>query len=254
MRNYIFTLGIVLAGLFTQAGAAVASQYQVAPVQVMLAPGQSTALLSVRNQAPDPLRFQVTASAWDQSAEGELLLSATGDIQLFPRLLTIPPGGEAKIRISSRAVTGQTEQSYRVFIEELPPLETPDQDTGAKLRVLTKTGIPVFVAPREPFTRGTINEISARDGVLRFAVQNEGNAHFSVRSVRVRLLGTDGATLAENTLNGWYVLAGGRRDYAIALPDDVCSQLGSVELIGDTSAGELLGGEPTISCTSADGS
>ena len=248
MRPIASSLGLALAGLLLQAGVANASQYQVAPVQLVFTGAETTALLTVRNQDADALRFQVTVSAWSQSPDGEMLLAPTEDVQLFPRLLSVPPGGEAKIRISSRVPRGPVEKTYRLFIEELPPLERPDEPSGARLRVLTKTGVPIFISSTQPLTNGKIEGVAATDGILRFTVRNEGSAHFSVRSVRVRLLGAGDAELAVNTLNGWYVLAGGQRDYALTLPDDVCAGVRAVEVLADTTAGELRTRE-AVDCT-----
>src|SRR5216684_4497892 len=90
--------------------------------------------------------FQVTSFAWSQDASGAVQLAPTEDIVFFPALLTLKPGEERKVRVAATVAAKDVERTYRIFFEELPPLERP-QNLGAQVRILTKMGIPIFVAP-----------------------------------------------------------------------------------------------------------
>src|SRR6266540_6776873 len=75
-----------------------ASSFAVNPTQIQLSAKVSSALLTVKNESDDSLRFQITAFAWAQNAKGEMQLTPTEDVVFFPALLTLAGKQERKIR------------------------------------------------------------------------------------------------------------------------------------------------------------
>lgn len=235
MKRRIVLTAIVL-GLFAQAENSSASAFRVTPVRVMLERNSASALLTLSNESSDTLRFQVSAFAWSQDANGTMKLTKTEDITFFPALVTLKPGEERKVRVGARTVPGATEKSYRMFFEELPPLVTSAATEGAQVRILTKMGVPVFFAPEKTVEKAVVASGRVEGGTLRFDVRNEGSVRFAVQGVNVRGVGAGEETLFERQLDGWYVLAGTARSYELAIPTDVCPKLRGIIIDAQTDS------------------
>ena len=216
----IVTAAVLLAGLFLGARAEAAT-FSVNPTQIALAPRTSSALLTLRNESDQNLRFELSVFAWSQSAAGEMKLEPTSDIVFFPALLTLKPQEERKVRVGSVTQAGGHEKTYRIFVKELPPVEGT---AGGGVRVLTTMGIPIFVRPGKEVATAALNEIRQSAGQLQFALANTGTVHFVPQQITVRGL-ADGIQVFEKQIEGWYVLAGGRRDFGVAVPPEQCAQL-----------------------------
>lgn len=219
-------LGVmVLAALasLAMAGVASAATFSVAPTQIFLAGKATTALLTVKNDSSEPVRFQLSAFAWQQLPSGEMQLAATSDVVFFPALLTLGPNEERKIRIGSTVTAAAQERTYRVFVEELPP-DAPPADAAA-VRVLTRMGVPVFIRPAQQSASATLADLGLNNGALRFSVTNSGTVHFVPEKVLVRVLSQNNEALLERELQSWYILAGGRRDFDLAVPPADCGKV-----------------------------
>lgn len=205
------------------AGVASAATFTVDPTQIFLSGRTGSVLLTLRNDSSETLQFQLSVFAWQQSASGQMELEPTEDIVFFPTLLTLKAKETRRVRVASATPQDAREKTYRVFVEELPP-------TGAStsgVRVLTKMGIPIFVRPAKEVATATLNDLRQQDGALRFTLGNAGTVHVVPQSITVRgLTGSNAAFTRE--LEGWYVLAGGRREFDLALPEDVCAQVTSI--------------------------
>jgi hypothetical protein len=105
------------------------------------------------------------------------------------------------------------------------------------VKVLTKMGIPIFVRPGREVTTATVSEPATAGGALHFALTNAGTVHFVPDRVVVR--GMSGSnTVFERALQGWYVLAGGRREFELALSEPACAGATSLQIeatIGTTT-------------------
>ncbi|MEP7124648.1 MAG: fimbria/pilus periplasmic chaperone [Byssovorax sp.] len=204
-----------------QGAPAWAASFEVNPVRVALSSTTSSGLIAVHNLSTEPLRFQAVAYAWTQGPAGDMQLAPTDDVVVFPTMFTIKPGELRNMRIGTVTQPTATEKTYRVFVDELPPLQT--QLTSTTIRVLTRMAIPVFVGlpTSKPVPR--VDGLSVQQGKLAFALRNLGSAFFMARHVRVAGLATDGSTVFTHDLPAWYVLAGGLRAYDDALPDGACS-------------------------------
>jgi fimbrial chaperone protein len=209
--------------LFLAALTAHAATFKISPIQIYLSAGKTTELLAVENQSSESVRLQVTAFGWNQSPRGDIELAPTEDVVFFPALLTLEPGKERKIRIGVSKPAGAVERTYRVFVEELPPLEKPSEaGNRSEVKVLTRFGVPIFVQPAKLTKSGAIENAKLESGTVTFQVKNTGNAAFSLLSVRTSGAGADGSKTFENQAAGWYVLAGGERVYEIAIPPADC--------------------------------
>src|SRR5262245_37517848 len=226
------TLAVIVLGLaLGQAEVVSASTFRVTPVQVALSSSSPTVLLSLGNESDQELRFQVSAFAWGMDVQGQMVLTPTQDIVFFPMLLTLAPGAERKIRVGSATAAGATEKTYRIFVEELPPTAPSKvSPAGSQVRVLTKMGIPVFLQPARPESTGAIEVLGFEGGNLRYRIRNTGNVHFLLQSVRVRGFGASGEDVVNRQADGWYVLAGGSREYSETLSADECTRLKTLSI------------------------
>lgn len=228
----VLALAVIVLGLVLQAGNAAASAYKVTPVRVTFS-GPSSTLLTLKNESDQPLRFQISSYSWSQDAKGAMQLTPTDDIAFFPALLSLNPGEERKVRVASTVAATTTEKTYRIFFEELPPLEKPEA-SGAQVRILTKMGIPIFVTPAKGSAEASIESVRMDKGTLAFDVRNSGNVHYALEGVKVHGLGASGESLFEHQLDGWYVLAGSLRSYTADIPADTCSKLKKIVIDAET--------------------
>jgi fimbrial chaperone protein len=219
--------GIVTLATFMSAGmTAEAATFTVNPTQIYLSTRVQSALLTVRNESSEALRFQISAFAWEQNPGGDMKLGATQDVVFFPALLTLQPNEERRIRIGSTAAAGSRERTYRIFVEELPPSNA--HEPGAAVRVLTRMGIPVFIRPVKEVGTATLAGLSASNGALKFSVANTGTVHIMPERIAVRAKDASGQPLFEMDVPSWYILSDGRREFDVPLPQADCGRARSL--------------------------
>jgi fimbrial chaperone protein len=199
-----------------------ASSFEVAPIRVTFSPNDRTTLMTVSNEGDERIRLQISVMAWDQNKAGEMLLKPTDDIIFYPTLLTVDPGAKRNLRLGTNGGVVAKEQTYRVFVEELPS-NVKLQGTG--VRIVTKMSIPIFVRPAKPEVKNLIDRIALRGLDLTFDLVNKGNVHMQPREVRVKGLDADGSLRLERKIPGWYILAGGQREYRVDIPKAECQKI-----------------------------
>ena len=233
----LLLLGSIL-GLGSRADA---SSFTVNPITVTLSGKDKSALLTLQNQTSEEIRFKILMQAWQQSPQGEMQLKDTKDIVVFPGLLTLAPNEERKLRIGSTVPAGAAERSYRVFVEELPPLRAPQTANKSEVKVLTKMGVPIFVQPAKPMAAGMVEGMGLAKRKLSFTVKNTGNVHFLLQSVRVKALDGKGAAVFEKDVEGWYVLTGGTRVWEIEIPKDACAKAKAITVAAESAEAKFSG-------------
>jgi fimbrial chaperone protein len=212
------TAATLLGALMVPAPAAAAT-FSVNPTQIFLAHRSASSLLSLRNDSDQTLRFELSVFAWTQNTNGEMTLEPTKDIIFFPSLLTLAPSEERKVRVGRVAPAGAREKTYRIFVKELPSV---DQANGAGVRVLTTMGIPIFVRPEKETASAELSGLQHANGTLQFVLANTGTVHFVPQVIKVQGL-KSGVEAFETSVDGWYVLAAGRREFAVNLPPESCA-------------------------------
>jgi fimbrial chaperone protein len=195
-------------------------------VLVELTAREPRAILAIRNAGAEPVRIEVKAHLWGQGEDGRMQLSPTDEVVVFPPLATIGPGEERNLRVGTTARAGAEEKSFRIFLEELPPPERPGD--RSQVRVLSRIGIPVFLAPERPESRAVVAGLALEKGRAAFALRNTGSVRVRPSQVRLAGLSADGTTLFSLDLEAWYVLAGGERRFEVSLPADGCAQVRAV--------------------------
>lgn len=210
----------------------------VSPVQIWLTPDASKALITLRNDSDAESRYQLSVSAWDEDVDAGMKLSPTEAIVFFPRLLSLKPGETKNVRLGAAVPFGPVEKTYRVFIEELPPPLKPQG--RSEVRVLTRVGIPIFLAPLKPAPDRRLSQVTLLPGKASVEVQNTGNVHLRVEAVKLEAYTQGGGKLFERSVSGWYVLAGGHKRYDVALPKNDCERVRRLVLSVKTDRDEVF--------------
>lgn len=205
---------LLLLGLAVGQTELLAGNFRVSPVQLYLKQGEASALVTIFNDADQPVRFQISASAWSQSEKGEIQLSPTEDILFFPKLLEIAPGSQKSVRVASTSKAGALEKTYRLFFDELPPAPVPGQ--GATVNVITKMGVPIFITPSGAAARIELDGAVA-GSTLNVTVRNSGASHATLQEVRVRGVDAAGRELFSERKDAWYLLAESIRRFEFSL-------------------------------------
>lgn len=225
-------------GLLCGAGRARASGLNVSPVQVWLTQETSKSLLTLRNEGPEDERYQVSIMTWDEDARAGMKLAPTEDIIVFPTILELKVGETRSLRVGAVVPFGPIEKTYRVFLEELPAPEKPQ--ARSTVRVLTRVGIPIFLAPVQTLEDRKLSSLSLDKGNASVDVQNTGNVHLRVDTVRLEGFAEGGARVFEKQAQGWYVLAGGHKRYQLEVPRDACGKIRKLVVSVKTDKEQVL--------------
>jgi len=200
--------------------AAIASNFTVTPTEVNLSAAATSALVTLRNGGKLPLRFEITLVTWSEDEHGKMALNPSSDVTFFPKLVELKGGESRNIRIGINAGAARdVEQSFRLFVEELPDQTAP---AGNAVALRTKIGIPVFVRPAKPVRTAVIDGVSVENGKVLARIRNTGNLHISVDRISVKGTGGSAAPTFTKEGPGWYVLPGATRIFEVPITSTEC--------------------------------
>jgi fimbrial chaperone protein len=238
------------AALFFKAVCANSGQFDIQPVSIDFSRSGDVTLLALRNLGARTMRLQVEAYAWEQNPDGTLKLSDTDDILYFPQMFELRSGATQNVRVGTTAAPGAVEKTYRIFIEELPeaadsvPLQASSRSVS--LRVAPRVGVPVFVRPVKAVEQLTIDNIAITGGLVGFELRNTGTVHLIPTKIRVDGRTASGATAFGQELTGWYILAGGVRQYRLPIPRSDCASLSEITIRVVTADGRDYEGQAPV--------
>lgn len=223
-------LGLSVASTSAQAGT-----FQLSPTRLDLAARGSSGSIAITNTSDQPMRLQLSASAWDQSPTGEQLLGKTGDLVVFPTMLTIAPRETRRVKAGINVDRGARERTYRLIIEELPPPAAAPSTTG--LRVLMRMSVPIFQKPLREVRGGAVSHLVRRGELISFDVENHGSMSAMLKRANVTAKDASGAVVWKAAPSGWYLLAGGKRSFSLTVPAEQAAQISRVEVEAETNQG-----------------
>lgn len=229
MAAVVFGFALV-GGLATARAQAPDRSFQVDPTRVDLSTGDQTAALVITNHGTAPLRLQLTAQGWQDDIDGVMQLVPTTAVVVRPSLVEVAPGRTRTVRVGLTTASTAVEQSYRLFVEQLPDRRVA---LGGRIEVLTRIGVPVFVAPTVMKTAGVVAP-AVVGGVGVVTVSNAGTVHTKLASVKLSVR-TNGRERWVREVAGWYVLAGAQRKFAVELGGERCERGEQMvaEVVGD---------------------
>ncbi len=243
MHRRSFTQALVL-GVFpalaprtTRAG-----EFAVQPSRLTLTGAQASGAFVLVNESAGPLSFQIKGMRWDQDEDGREHYHEAPELVYFPRLLTLAAGRSSVIRVGLRGSASDREQTFRLFMEELPPPDASGEG-GARIRVLVRFGAPVFWRPLRVRHQLSLAGLRVEHGQARWSVRNEGNVHEVFRAVSLRGIDAAGGEVFRQALLAErYLLAGATRHFQAALPcgaGDSPAPLARLSLTLQTEQSEL---------------
>jgi fimbrial chaperone protein len=227
---------------------AAASNFTVTPTEVNFAPGTSSALVTLRNTGKTTLRFEITVFRWSESERGEMILEPSTDVTFFPRLIELPAGTSRNVRIGvNKGVMRDVEQSFRLFVEELPDQSAATPNAVA---IRTKMGLPVFVRPAKPNRSAVIDGVEVKGGTVLTRVRNTGNLHINVENIALNGSAASKAASFSKAAPGWYILPGATRVFEVPLTADECKATTSVavEVFGHNASLKGMGQVAPTAC------
>jgi fimbrial chaperone protein len=231
----LHAVSVAIAALLLAPHPATASNFTVTPTEINLSTSATSALVTLRNSSKLPLRFEVTLVSWSEDEHGQMSLNTSSDVTFFPKLVELAGGASRNIRIGINAGTARDiEQSFRLFIEELPDQSARSGSAVNAVALRTKIGVPVFVRPSKPSRTAVIDGVSVVNGKVLTRVRNTGNLHISVDTISVKGTGGSAAPTFTKEGPGWYVLPGATRIFEVPMTATECTSTTSVavEVIG----------------------
>jgi fimbrial chaperone protein len=189
----------------------------VAPIPIVISDGATSTMAELQNESDETIRVEAKAAEWTiDPTTGQDVTTPTGEILVFPSLVTIQPHTSRKVRIGTQGGYGPAEKCFRVTLAELPPDFTP-LDGGALLKVVAHVSVPLFVRPPGVTGNLKVEQATATKDRIDVVIRNTGGAHAMAQTLRLASLGPGGIILARADVAGWYVLPGGTRPFHIDL-------------------------------------
>jgi fimbrial chaperone protein len=188
---------------------AFAGTFTISPLRVDFADATGMAVLTVRNEDATPVVVQTQGLAWSQEA-GQDALTPSRDLLISPAVFTLQPGGSQLVRVAlRRKVDPLRELTYRVLLQEVPQIASPDFNG---LKVVLRLSVPVFVEPLAA-AAAQVAWVATRgdDGRLSLSARNDGSAHARIHGFSVKT--ADGATTVLDQPELAYVLPGSSRHW-----------------------------------------
>ena len=200
-------LFLALAGVNVLSAGAIG----VTPVRVTLSANQKISALTVKNPGTEPMSMQLELMNWSQH-EGKDIFTATRDLLANPPIITLPPGGSQLIRVGlRRAPDRERELSYRLFLQQLPPVVSSDFQ-GALM--LMRVSLPVFILPKVGTKAALHWQVALTPkGALKLSLSNNGNAHIQIKNLKLSLPDNSQPWVTRQT--SVYVLPGQSRDWIL---------------------------------------
>lgn len=223
--GYGFLCLMILANLFVPTMAE--AGWRVIPIRLDFDQRTKSGVITLSNDGETSITFAIEAAQWSQDGQGKDQYSATEDLIFFPKILTIEPKKERVVRTGIRLPATTREKTYRLFIKEA---SEPKKAEGTTVAVAIRFGVPIFVKPLNEEIKGEIRQPLVAGDQVKLTVANTGNGHFRIGSVNLSGVNAAGEAVFSQEVSGWYLLAGSVQDFSIPIPQDLCSELKTIDI------------------------
>lgn len=224
MRGPIKSLFIISLLISILSTSSIAADWRVSPIRLGLSPSEKSTSVTVYNDGSESVNFQVKVMKWTQDSSGKDIYTETDDLIYFPRIFTLEGGKQRVIRVGLKKAVQNLEETYRIFIEEIPSAEKKE---GVAIRIALKFGIPIFVKPLKEEIKWEITRKEIKGGIFTFEIGNKGNCHFFIDSLKLTGF-KGGQEIFNKKINGWYVLSGAKRVFNDKI--EHCSNIDSMTI------------------------
>jgi fimbrial chaperone protein len=213
-------------------GAANAQSLQLLPVTVELSGTQRAASLVVRNMDSRPAVIQARAFLWRQTSEGDEL-TVTRQLILSPPIAEVPPGGAQVIRLLLRQPATDSEDTYRILIDGLPP-----SGSESGIRMGLRFSVPLFAVARQGLKPNLSWRVEMNpDGSADLVARNDGKKHARVLAPVIET-GNAKRLEVKAGLHS-YVLASSERRWAVLGDTHILKTDAPTRVIAKTDQGEI---------------
>jgi fimbrial chaperone protein len=197
------------------------------PTKLFVDAQVKTAVLKIVNEGDEKVAIQLDAKRWRQDESGKDVYDATGDIIFFPKILNIEKGQTQIIRIGFQGAQKPGEETYRLFLQELPVIKPGEM----ALKFALTLSIPVFVKPLKEAPADWSAEPSVlSEETLRVKVKNNGNRHISVSKIKVVGLDEAGVEVFKGESAGWYTLSGTAKIFPVSISFEDCLKAKTIQV------------------------
>jgi fimbrial chaperone protein len=190
--------------LISLAPVLLAGSFGVSPIRAELTTRRPTTVIHVENRSDVERDYQLEPVLWRQTSGVDEYLNSP-DLIVVPPRFRLKPGGIQTVRIGTQLRASPVEQSFRLYIQELPvPLANDPQ--SAQIQTLLRVSIPVFLEPDNPRLRAnTTQQVLATferrgDGSTSILLRNQSAFHVQVQ--KLRLTGMENLDLNRYILPG----------------------------------------------------
>jgi len=213
-----------------------ASSVSIWPVKVALWPEKKLDVIHLVNQGNDAVKVQIYATSWDMDENGQFIEADTGDFVFFPRLATIAPNEEKEIRVGYNGAFPALEKAYRLYLEELPPIQQPTPEEAQKstleIQMTLKLSVPLFVRPAAdaPTPQPLIKAAQTTGQGLQVAIHNEGTHNFLLKNGSVELLNSQDRSIFSGPIKVLQRVLPKRRLFVnVPLANAPCAKANAIE-------------------------
>ncbi len=209
LRLYVAGSLLALSGVVSGS-----TPLQVFPITLTLLPDTFSSGLTLTNGNDSVIYGQVRVFRWTQENGEDVLSSAQDDLGVSPPLIQIAAQSTQLVRLVPFAkARGTGEQSYRVFIDQLP---TNEAALPNRVSIQVRYSVPVFIEPKTATTPpklhwGLVNTPSG--WLLR--VRNTGGRRAQLS--KIQLVDKTGKAYEISRGLFGYVLAGSMRQWPLKL-------------------------------------
>ncbi len=203
------------------------SAFSINPIRIFFDGSSKTKVINVTNVSDEDITLEMKTALWENRND----YSPTKDIIFFPKILVLKKGEEKIVRIGHRVPEIETEQTYRIFIKQLPKMTQQD---GSTVEIVMEMGVPIFIQPSTFSPKGTIDKVTFSEGNLNVFIENQGNVHFLIKSINITGTDDSGAEVFNGGRAGWYVLTGNTGEFKIEMDKDICLNTKNLQVAIET--------------------
>lgn len=209
-----------------------AANVSLAPVKVELSSFNKISTLTVFNRGNETVTFEVSASIWNQSQDGQWIFAPTSDVKVYPRVITIPPQQSSVVRVGYVGASSETlEKSYRLFLKEL---FDPRQRKENTITIVTNINLPVFY--QDAISSHSGKSVSSEGfsasfapPMMSFSLQNNTSVHIAPQSASYEWFFKGKKVHHQEDKMDAYVLPGKKGVWGLKVPF-ACNQVDEVRM------------------------